>query len=119
MSVGAHVGGYNTGNIGVCLLGHFNGQLPTTAARESLVRVLAWLAHTCWLDPLGRTHYVNPVNGNTIDVDTISGHRNWAATACPGDMFYPELAAVRSSVAQVPRRKAGGWRPPIPRPPAA
>ncbi len=116
MSVGAHVGGYNTGNIGVCLLGHFNGQLPTTAARESLVRVLAWLAHTCWLDPLGMTHYVNPVNGNTRDVDTISGHRNWAATACPGDMFYPQLAAVRSSVAQVPRRKAGGWRPPIPRP---
>jgi N-acetylmuramoyl-L-alanine amidase len=99
MSNGAHVGGFNAGNVGVCLLGDFTSRLPTAAARRSLTRVLAGLAKVCALDPLGRTDYVNPVSGATRTVDTIPGHRDWAATECPGNLFYPELPALRQDVA--------------------
>ena len=117
VTTGAHAQGYNTGNVGVCLLGRFTNTQPTPAARGALVKALAWLAHTCELDPLGTTHYVNPVNGMTADVNVISGHRNWGATECPGDAFYPQLPGVRTDVSRV-RRLTGRWRPPIPRPPS-
>ena len=98
---GAHVVSFNAGNVGVVLLGDFTDQVPTPAARRSLDAVLALLAAATGLDPLGVTNYVNPVNGLTNTVDTISGHRDWAATECPGNQFYPQLPAVRHDVARL------------------
>jgi hypothetical protein len=99
MSTGAHVFNFNTGNVGVCLLGDFTDRQPTAAALDSLTTVLAGLARINGLDPRGTTNYVNPVNGYTKTVKTISGHRDWAATQCPGNTFYPKLPALRDSVA--------------------
>ncbi|MET9226732.1 peptidoglycan recognition family protein [Lentzea sp. NPDC003310] len=96
----AHVGGFNAGNIGVCLLGDLTSGIPSDAARRSLVTVLAALVEECGLDPLGRTEYVNPVGGATKAVDTISGHRDWNSTQCPGNSFYPYLPDVRAQVAK-------------------
>lgn len=99
MSNGAHVGGFNAGNVGVALLGDLTTGQPTPAARESLTRVLAALARTTRLDPLGTTGYVNPISGATRTVATIAGHRDWLSTACPGDAFYPTLPDLRADVA--------------------
>ncbi|WP_018352835.1 peptidoglycan recognition protein family protein [Longispora albida] len=99
-----HAVGFNAGNIGVCLLGHFNKQLPTRAAQRSLVYVLAALSVLCDLDPDGTTNYVNPISGAKKTVNTISGHRNWGATDCPGHLFYPELARIRAEVAALTGR---------------
>lgn len=98
---GAHVVGYNAGNVGVVLLGDFTSRVPTAAARHSLTAALAALADVTGLDPLGTTDYVNPVNGATHTGSTISGHRDWRPTLCPGDLFYPQLAAVRQDVADL------------------
>jgi hypothetical protein len=124
-ATGAHVYGFNTGNIGVVLLGDFTSQLPTQATWDSLVRVLAGLARACGLDPLGTTNYVNPVKPeNTKTVKTIAGHRDWAATQCPGNLFYPHLPTVREQVAAqipaapvpIPRRTSGSVpTQPVPR----
>lgn len=99
MSNGAHVGGFNAGNVGICLLGDFTATQPTAAARTSLVKTLAGLAHLTGLDPLGTTNYVNPISGAKKTVPTIAAHREWSATACPGDAFYPHLPGVRQDVA--------------------
>lgn len=101
MVTGAHVQGYNSGNTGVVLLGDFTNQQPTPAARTALTAVLAVLGAVTVLDPLGITDYVNPVSGATKTVDTISGHRDWAATQCPGNTFYPQLPSVRQDVARL------------------
>jgi len=96
----AHVGGYNSGNLGVALLGDFTDRPPTPAAYGTLALVLAVL--TLWhrLDPLARTTYVNPVSAVTADVPTIAGHRDWPfATQCPGNAFYPMLPRLREDVA--------------------
>lgn len=95
----AHVGQMNSGNVGVALLGDLTSTQPTAAARDSLVKVLAALATATRLDPLGTTNYVNPVSGATRTVSTIAGHRDWGATECPGNSFYPVLAQVRQDVA--------------------
>jgi N-acetylmuramoyl-L-alanine amidase len=99
MNNGAHVGGFNAGNVGVALLGDLTAAQPTQAARRALVRVLAALVGVTRLDPLGTTAYVNPISGATRTVPTIAGHRDWLATACPGDTFYPTLPDLRREVA--------------------
>lgn len=99
MNNAAHVGGFNAGNVGVALLGDFTLAPPTAAAQNSLVQVLAILSAVCGLDPLGRTDYVNPISGATRQVNTIAGHRDWAATECPGAQLYPLLPELRERVA--------------------
>jgi hypothetical protein len=105
---GAHVGGYNTGNLGIALLGCFDssdstctqGGYPTTpsaAAISALEQLLARLATRHGLNATATTTYANSVNTKT-NVPTISGHRDWEATACPGDNVYTQLPTLRSRV---------------------
>lgn len=94
----AHVGGWNSGNLGVALLGNLRTRQPTTAARSSLESVLADLAERHGLDPLARTDYVNPITAATKNVAVISGHRDWESTECPGTTFYKQLPSVRTNV---------------------
>ena len=107
---GAHVGGFNAGNIGVCLLGNFMLAPPSRASLRSLTVVLALLAKATRLDPLGTTNYVNPVSGVTATLATVSGHQDWhnanpnaGGTLCPGDYLYAELPSVRENVAALLR----------------
>ncbi|MGH4021010.1 MAG: N-acetylmuramoyl-L-alanine amidase [Pseudonocardiaceae bacterium] len=99
MSNGAHVAGFNAGNVGVALLGDLTTNQPTPAARRALTRVLAALAGVTGLDPQGRVSYVNPIDGARAEVDVIAGHRDWLATECPGNAFYPALPEIRRDVA--------------------
>lgn len=103
---GAHVGGFNAGNIGVCVLGNTMITPPTAAAVRSLVIVLALLAKATNLDPEGTTGYVNPISGSAATLRTISGHRDWhvanpaaGATECCGDHLYAQLPSIRTRVA--------------------
>jgi hypothetical protein len=98
---GAHVGGYNSGTVGIALLGTLTDQDATPAARAALEQLLAWKAERHSIDPLGSGTYVNPVNGVTKNVANISGHRDWAATLCPGDVFYATLPQLRGDVAAI------------------
>jgi hypothetical protein len=99
MVTAAHVGGWNSGNLGVALLGNLRTRQPTTAARSSVESVLADLAGRHGLDVLARTDYVNPITAATKNVAVISGHRDWESTECPGTTFYKQLPSVRTNVA--------------------
>ncbi|MFE7492753.1 N-acetylmuramoyl-L-alanine amidase [Kitasatospora sp. NPDC057541] len=94
-----HTSGFNSGNLGIALLGTLTGQEPTAAARHSLTLLLALLTRTHGLDPQAHVTFVNPVNGVTKPVDLISGHRDWLATDCPGGTMYATLPALRAEVA--------------------
>lgn len=103
---GAHVAGWNTGNAGISLMGCYEptsacsgSTTPPAAAVDGLERLLSSLSTRHGLTPQGTTHYVNPINGATKDVATISGHRDWEATACPGGELYAQLPTIRTNVA--------------------
>ena len=98
-TVGAHVGGNNSGNIGVCLMGDFTGAMPSPAQWGSLINVLARLSAALNLNPAGGVRYVNPESGAASDRWAINGHRDWMGTGCPGDMMYNALGAVRGQTA--------------------
>lgn len=97
--VGAHVGGNNSGNIGVCLMGDFTGAMPTPAAWSSLVNVLARLSVALNVDPRGGVQYFNPDSGRGSQRWAINGHRDWMPTGCPGNMLYGALGDLRAQVA--------------------
>ncbi|MGV9966177.1 peptidoglycan recognition protein family protein [Streptomyces olivaceus] len=94
-----HTGGFNSGNLGIALLGNLSEQGPTDAAKASLIRLIKAVARLGGLDPQGETTFVNPVNGDTKDVATVSGHRDWLETDCPGQTMYDLLAEVRAAAA--------------------
>jgi hypothetical protein len=112
---GAHVANYNSGNAGVALMGCYEPTsacsgttTPPAAAVDGLEGLLASLVTRHGLDATGSVHYVNPVSGAVKDVATISGHRDWEATACPGGNLYGQLPAIRSNVAN----RVAGTPPP-------
>lgn len=100
MVTGAHVAGWNSGNMGVALLGSFTTVQPASAAVDGLEGLLAELSARHGLDAAGTVSYVNPVNSTTKKVRTISAHRDWEATACPGDRLYALLPDLRTAVAE-------------------
>lgn len=98
----AHVGGFNSGNTGIALLGTLTTTPPTSLARGSLGQLLRDLTTRHAIDPHGTSVYVNPVSGVTKSVANISGHRDWAATECPGGELYALLPAIRDAAAGAP-----------------
>lgn len=110
---GAHTGGWNSGTAGIALLGTLTDRDATPAARGALTSFLAWESQKNGLDPTATSTFVNPVSGASKTTANIAGHRDYAATECPGGVFYSTLPALRAAVAD---RITGTTTPP---PPAA
>lgn len=89
----------------ICLLGTFSNVSPTTAAQQSLVKLMAFLAErhglSTWRDAtatfISRGSNKLPA-GTAVSTSTISGHRDMTYTACPGDIAYGLLPTWRQQV---------------------
>ena len=103
--------GYNSGTVGIALLGTLTTRDATPAARSALEDLLAWEADRHGIDPQGSSLYINPVNGTQATFPNIAGHRDLAATECPGGAFYATLPTIRADVAT---RLSGGTPTPAP-----
>jgi hypothetical protein len=86
--IGAHVGGANTGNIGVCLLGCYHPpeescyETMSDESRESLVKLYAWISDTYGQNP-----------------GVLLGHRDYfGTTACPGNNVWSEIPDMRFDI---------------------
>jgi N-acetylmuramoyl-L-alanine amidase len=87
----------------ICLLGDFTSQLPTAAAQESLVKVLAWLSGRYDIDisPGATTSFISRGSqrwaaGTPITTPTIAGHRDMSFTECPGNALYPLIPDIQT-----------------------
>jgi hypothetical protein len=118
--VGSHAQGFNTGSIGIAILGNFEGQAAPPAALAAVADVLAWKYALHGIDP-GATVTVTSggsnkyASGTSVRLATLIGHRDVGLTACPGARLYPQLPALRSAVAA--RMGAAPAPPPPPPPP--
>jgi hypothetical protein len=97
--IGAHAKYYNAGSMGVALIGQFHppelnppaGE-PSYDALRSTENLIAWKFSQRSLDPLGKATLVDKY------IYRIAGHRDVAATACPGDNLYDLLPMIRANV---------------------
>ncbi len=95
---GGHTYGWNSGTMGVAMLGTFSTSDITPQARAALVALLAWEAERNGIEPLQTELFTNPVDGSTIITPNIGGHRLYRATDCPGDQLNSDLQSIREDV---------------------
>jgi hypothetical protein len=96
--VGAHVLNHNIGSAGVAMLGDFSNGEPTPAARDTLVKLMAWKADRHNIDVMGHDPFF-PTEGDVEYFPNLAGHRDAGQTECPGDRLYPLLPDIRGKVA--------------------
>jgi hypothetical protein len=94
---GAATLGHNPNTISVAMLGTFTDILPTDAAMNSLVTVLAWKCARWGISPLGATPYTD-TDDVTQTFPDIIGHRSVVPTICPGDPLISRLSTIRQQV---------------------
>lgn len=96
-----HAYGFNVGTVGVALLGTLSRQAPTTNARTSLEKFLAWESSVRGLSAEGSSTYTNEVDPSYVkeNMPNIAGHRDVNATDCPGGALYDQLPTIRKNVA--------------------
>jgi flagellar hook assembly protein FlgD len=102
--VGAHAQGFNTGSTGVAVLGSYETQTISAAARAALVGLLAWRLDVAHVNPLSRVTWISGGNpkypaGMAVTLHAISGHRDTGPTACPGGTLYAQLPGIADDVA--------------------
>ncbi len=97
--IGAQAQGFNTGSVGVALLGTYGSASASTAAEQALVRLLAWRLDLGHVDAGSMLTVVSGGSpkfaaGVPVLLRTVSGHRDVGLTACPGDALYARLQAI-------------------------
>jgi flagellar hook assembly protein FlgD len=101
--VGAHAQGFNTGSVGVALLGNYDSLALSAEARSALVRLLAWRLDVAHVDPLEALSMPSGGNprfptGVPVLLRPISGHRDVGFTSCPGSIVYGQLNLLARAV---------------------
>jgi flagellar hook assembly protein FlgD len=101
--IGAQVLGFNTGSVGVSVMGTYSKTTPTAASVRALEGLLAWKLDVHHIDPLGRATLTCGYGekfstGEKVEFAAISGHRDANYTECPGNKLYPLLAGIRKTV---------------------
>lgn len=91
--IGVHATNYNTGTVGVSLLGNFDIADVPAVTLEAAGRVIGWRLGQSGVSPTATVTYRN--TGRRLPA--IISHRDVAATACPGRFVFARLAAIRSA----------------------
>ncbi|WP_217616740.1 DUF4214 domain-containing protein [Cellulomonas sp. GbtcB1] len=102
--IGVHAGGFNTGTVGVAMLGTYDAA-PSAATQDAVGRVIGWRLGVYSRDPQGWMSYATGNGENsryqnqTVNLPRVFGHRDVSYTACPGNGGYAALGTIRAVAA--------------------
>ena len=104
--VGAHAEGFNTGSVGVALLGTYASARPSAQALTAIANLLAWRLDVAHVDPLSRLSWISGGNarfpsGTPVPLAAVAGHRDTGPTSCPGTALYRQLPTIARRVAEI------------------
>jgi hypothetical protein len=102
--IGAQTEGFNTGTVGVALIGEYGTAKITNAAATALEQLLAWRLDLAHVDPLSTVTFTSGGNprypaGTPVTLRAVSGHRDAYFTDCPGNALYAQLPSIAKAVA--------------------
>jgi hypothetical protein len=97
--VGAHAQGFNTGSVGIALLGTYGAATPSAAALDAIARLISWRLDLEHADP---TSFLTFISGGSnryrsgipVLLSAVTGHRDTGFTECPGDALEARLPAL-------------------------
>ena len=103
--IGAHAQGFNSGSVGISVIGDYGSTSISPAARAALVSLIAWRLDLAHVDPLSKVARVSAGNpryaaGTAVTLNAISGHRDVYPTSCPGASLYAQLPSLRTEVSK-------------------
>jgi hypothetical protein len=103
--IGAHAEGFNTGSVGVAVVGEYSSLAVSPQVRDSLAKLLAWRLDLAHVDPLSTLSFISGGNarfpaGLPVFLRTVSGHRDTGFTDCPGTALYNLLNGIAGDVAK-------------------
>jgi hypothetical protein len=95
---GAHMCARNTNTMGVCMIGNYVSEQPTTVSIDKLVKILAWKASANGIDPLGTSSLAN----YGLNLANVCGHQDGcggpSSTDCPGNTVWAQLPTIRQRI---------------------
>jgi hypothetical protein len=104
--IGAHALGFNTGSVGIALLGTYGSTQPSEAAQDAIAKLIAWRMDVAHADPIAKTTVVSSgserhPNGTPVQLRNVSGHRDTGSTSCPGNALYAKLDTLAASAGKI------------------
>jgi len=115
-AIGAHAIAFNTGSVGVAILGDYISSTAPDVAIEGAAQVFGWKLASNGVDPTGRTAFTagsgsNLFSAGTVaDLSTIVGHRETSSTSCPGRIME-QLGSMRARAGFWANQSLGGASP--------
>jgi len=117
--IGGHTAGFNTGSVGVSMLGNYDAVAPNSSMVAAIGQLAAWKLSAAGVDPNSQVslevHGATTKgwkNGAVVNAAAISAHRDLGATLCPGAAGYSQMDAIRAAAAKA----MGGAPAPAPAP---
>ncbi len=103
--IGAHARGFNTGSVGVSVIGNYQGTAASAASLEAVSRITGYRLQEYGVGPQTRVNVTSLGSttipaGQVVNLPAVVGHRDVGATSCPGSIY--------SSLASIARR-ANDW----------
>ena len=99
--IGVHAGGFNTGTLGVSMLGTYAAP-PSPQTQQAVAQIIGFRLGSYGVNPAGTMQYTTAGGQNskyqntTVTLPRVFGHRDVAYTNCPGDGGYAALGNVRA-----------------------
>ena len=97
--IGAHAAGYNTGTVGVAMLGTFTDVAPPAAMLTGVSKIAGFRLAQYGIDPATTATFSRPDGTGRKTLPRVFGHRDVGATECPGNLGYPQLGTIRAETA--------------------
>lgn len=106
--IGAHARGFNTGSIGVAVIGDHDAAGVPSTTRRAVARLLAWQFAEHDIDPDGRVTVASTCTGacrhrrgEVVRLPTLAGHRDVGVTSCPGSRGHAVMPRLRTEIARI------------------
>lgn len=89
--IGAHAMGFNTGSVGVSVIGDYSATAPTSASLSAVSTVIGWRLWVDGVRPDGQVTMTSRGStsipaGTVVTLPRVVGHRQVGATGCPGSI---------------------------------
>ncbi|WP_353708691.1 cell wall-binding repeat-containing protein [Cellulosimicrobium sp. ES-005] len=106
--IGAHTGGFNTGTVGVAMVGTYTNVAPSTAQLDGVAKIIAYRLAQYGVDPAGKATFTAASRtaggrfeaGQSVVLPKVFGHRDTHQTECPGTLAYGKLSYIQSRASQ-------------------
>ncbi len=115
-TVGAHAIGFNTGSVGVAILGDYIANQAPAVAVEGAAKLIGWKLALSGVNPQGTASFTAGSGSNLFAQGTVAtlpaivGHKQTSSTSCPGRIME-QLGVLRQRASVWANQSVGGASP--------